>query len=88
MVIMPLELTRARMVNVTPVLAFETVLVNSELPDDCTPCATASELKVGTDSPTFMVAGMLSVAISDGAAIVFVLPVVSSAFSAASSSRL
>src|ERR1035441_2308339 len=66
MVTMPLELMRARMSSVTPELTVLTVLLNSELPLDCTP-VTACEVSVGTLSPTFIDAIILSVAMMLGA---------------------
>src|ERR1022692_4389415 len=87
MVTMPLEFTRAVMFSVTPVLWLDTVLVNSELPPDCTP-PTACEVSTGTWSPTFSEAGMLSVAMMLGAEITRVYLLVSDAVTAASSSWL
>src|SRR5579885_1902238 len=87
-VTMPLELTRAMMLRPTPVLWLLTVLVNREFPPSCTPPATAWELSVGTDSPTWICAGMLSVATTVGAEITRARVVCSCAVSSASSSRL
>src|SRR3954451_17272488 len=69
MVTIPLELIRARMFNVTPELRLLTVFVNSELPPDCTPPATACAVNTGNSSPTFIVAATLSVAMMLGAEI-------------------
>ena len=67
MVTTPLEFTRARIFSVTPVLRLLMVLVKTLLPPDCTPPATACDVNTGTSCPTFMVAGMLSVAMMLGA---------------------
>src|SRR5471032_3020771 len=83
---MPLELTRARMLSVTPVLTVLTVLLKRELPLCCTPPTTACEVSVGTLVPTFMVAGMLSVAMMLVAEITFVRVVASAEVMVASSS--
>ena len=83
---MPLELTRARMLSVTPVLTVLTVLLKRELPPCCTPPATACEVSVGTLVPTFMVAGMLSVAMMLGAEMTRVREVASLEVIVASSS--
>lgn len=85
---MPLELTRAITFNVTPVFTLETVWANGLVPFSWTPPATAWEVRVATDWPTFMVAGMLSVAINEGAEIMRDLPVLSWAVSIDNSSRL
>src|SRR3569833_3331484 len=65
-VTMPLGLTRARMFRPVPVLTFEIVLKASELPPLVTPGLTLCELSVGTESPTVIDAGMLSVAMIFG----------------------
>src|SRR5690349_1412521 len=52
MVTTPLAFTYGVMFSDTPVLRLPTVLVNSELPDDCAPGAMPCEVKVGTSSPT------------------------------------
>src|SRR5271157_2753569 len=85
MVTMPLELMRARMHRVTPELRLDTVLVNCEVPLWVTPL-TACEVSVGTSSPTFMEAVMLSVAIMLGAEITRVWLLVSDAVTAPRSS--
>ena len=61
----PLELMRGTMESVTPELTFVMVLVNRLVPPVCTP-ATACEVSTGTCWPTFIVAGMLSVAMMLG----------------------
>src|SRR5580704_8884869 len=66
MVTTPLGLMRARIFNPTPVLVLWTELANSVVPAVWTP-AGAIPLTVGTESPTVMDAGMLSVAITLGA---------------------
>ena len=83
----PLGLTRARIVRPIPVLVFEIELVKRELPFCCT-LEVAIELTVGTESPTVIEAGMLSVAIKLGADSTFVLLVLSLAWSSASNCLL
>src|ERR1700722_8340543 len=63
MVTMPLELTRAVIESVVPVVWLETEL--KELPVTATP----DDVSTGTLCPTFMTAGTLSVAMILGAAI-------------------
>src|SRR5215472_19026992 len=81
MVTMALELMRATISRVTPELVFEIVLAKTELPPDCTPEATPCEERVGTCVPTFMVAGMLSVAMTLGAEMTRDFPRLSAAVS-------
>src|ERR1700722_20699865 len=57
------------------------VLAKTELPPDWTPGMTPCDESVGTCVPTFMVAGMLSVAMMLGAEITRVFPLLSEAFS-------
>src|SRR5689334_9320039 len=84
----PLAFTRARIVSPTPVLTFWIVLVNREFPPAVTPGLIPCELSVGTDSPTVIDAGILSVAMILGASINRVLVVLSFAWRRARSSRL
>src|SRR5436190_6886283 len=63
----PLAFTNGVMLSETPVLRLPTVLVKSELPDDWAPAAIPCEVRVGTSSPTFREAAMLSVAMMLGA---------------------
>ncbi len=83
----PLGFTRAVTFNVTPLLRVEMVLANSDEPLEVAVVA-ADDDKVGTSWPTFMTAGMLSVASSTGAEITLVLPLVSWAVRMPRSSRL
>jgi hypothetical protein len=80
MVTTPLGLTRAVMLMVMPVLSELTVLLNTLLPLDCTPPTTACEVSTGTSVPTFMVAGMLSVAMMLGEEMMRACPLVSCAW--------
>ncbi len=79
---------RARMFSPMPVLVFEIVFVNCEVPPTVTPGLTASEDKVGTELPTVMEAGILSVAITLGADSTLVFDVLSLAWSRARSWRV
>ena len=83
MVTMPLAVTLAVMFNVIPVLVLLTALVTAppmELVID--PC------RVGTVVPTFTLAGMLSVAITEGAEMILALLSDSINVTVPSSSRL
>src|SRR5579863_5310227 len=66
MVTTPEGVTRASIFNVTPVFTLEMELANSEFPPDWTPVTACAE-SVGTSVPTLMLAGILSVAITEGA---------------------
>ena len=66
-VTIPEAFTRGVIQRVTPVCTLVTVFVNREEPSCCAPDARACEDRVGTDAPTVIEAGMLSVAMTDGA---------------------
>src|SRR5262245_6921121 len=65
-VTIPLGVTRARTFKLTPVFCWATELANSELPP-CWTLVTAWAVRVGTEGRTFRTAGMLSVAMTEGA---------------------
>src|SRR6202451_3726617 len=71
-----------------PVLVFDIVFVNCEVPPTVTPPLTASDDRVGTELPTVMEAGMLSVAITLGADSTLLLVVLSLAVRSARSWRV
>ena len=85
-VTIPLVFTRASTFSVTPVFTLLIVLANSELPCDCAP-VTACALNVGTDWPTLIEAGMLSVATTVGAEITFALLLATCTFTVANNWR-
>ena len=72
----------------TPVLTFATDCVNWEVPPLVRPGVTACAERVGTSTPTLMLAAMLSVATTDGAEITRALPLFSAKLTAERSSRL
>ena len=87
-VTIPEAFTRAVTASFTPVCTLLTVFVNSDEPSENAPPTTAWDESVGIVWPTTISAGMLSVAINEGAEITLVLPSVSLASRKRASSRV